>query len=163
MVDPVVFRPRLEIGKIVARSFKLALGNAAFLVPIAVAFEVLRQALDWLLQGKNPLIYSPRADVPAPIKATDLTSRLVTFLSRFGTLAALRSAKNTCCSAFDWLFCAHFRNNSRSRAIPLSKGRVAAASRASSPIQRRRCATRMFRWNPCCSAFVRRVATFQSC
>ena len=56
MVNPVVFRPRLEIGKIVARSFTLALGNAALLVPIAVAFEVLRQALDWLLQGKNPLI-----------------------------------------------------------------------------------------------------------
>ena len=73
----------------------------------------------------------PPPMVPAPMTATRCSSRRETFLSRFGTLDALRSAKNTCCRALAWLFFMHCMNSSRSRAMPCSKGSDTAASSAS--------------------------------
>ena len=63
MVDPTVYRPRLQVGAIVARSFRLALDNVALLLPITIVAEALRQAIDWAMNGENPMLILPAGDL----------------------------------------------------------------------------------------------------
>ena len=73
----------------------------------------------------------PPPMVPAPITAADLMAFTGVSLGTSGILATSRSEKKTWIWALDWVDCMHWPNSSRSRRSPSSKGRVAAASTAS--------------------------------
>jgi len=77
----------------------------------------------------------PPPIVPAPIRATDCDVPLGHVLVEIRHIGRLASAKNTCCSAFDWLFCAHWQEQ-----LALARHAFVEWHGGRPPPGRRRCA-----------------------
>lgn len=56
-------QPRLEVGRVVSRTFSLAAGQALLLFPVAAVSQALSRVVGWLVFATNPLLF-----MPAPVR-----------------------------------------------------------------------------------------------
>jgi hypothetical protein len=52
-------QPRLEIGRVVSRTFSLTAEHALLFFPVAAVSQALSRVVDWLVFAANPLLFMP--------------------------------------------------------------------------------------------------------